>query len=284
MFVRLSRRQPHGSALPRPNLPQIQHVVRTNFCDLGFHSPPTANDCVIVSCLDNLLKGAAGQAVQNMNLMCGWNEAGRLAMRFVVKLGGAALETRDPPRAARKAIAELVARRPSGRPRSRRRRAAHPHPRSRWARIASSSPASASPTPKPATLLSWSSPAASTNPSSPRSARTASPQSASPAAMATSSALAKRAPTPTSASSAKSSPPIRAGSTPSGRWAQSPSSPSIALGFDGEYYNINADEMAAACAIAARPTPSSSSPTSPASTAPTATSCAGSPSTNPRAR
>jgi N-acetyl-gamma-glutamyl-phosphate reductase common form len=45
---------------------------------------------------------------------------------------------------------------------------------------------------------------------------------------------------------------------------------SIALGFDGEYYNINADEMAAACAIAPRPTRSSSSPTSPASKARTA--------------
>ena len=31
--------------------------------------------CVIVSCLDNLLKGAAGQAVENLNLMCGWKEA-----------------------------------------------------------------------------------------------------------------------------------------------------------------------------------------------------------------
>jgi N-acetyl-gamma-glutamyl-phosphate reductase len=34
---------------------------------------------VIVSCLDNLLKGAAGQAVENMNLMLGWNEAEGLA-------------------------------------------------------------------------------------------------------------------------------------------------------------------------------------------------------------
>jgi N-acetyl-gamma-glutamyl-phosphate reductase len=34
---------------------------------------------VIVSCLDNLLKGAAGQAVENLNLMCGWGEAEGLA-------------------------------------------------------------------------------------------------------------------------------------------------------------------------------------------------------------
>jgi N-acetyl-gamma-glutamyl-phosphate reductase len=56
-------------------LPQIQYSAYTNFCDIGFHLAPDGKRCVIVSCLDNLLKGAAGQAVQNMNLMCGWQEA-----------------------------------------------------------------------------------------------------------------------------------------------------------------------------------------------------------------
>jgi len=57
-----------------PHLPEIQHIVRTNFCDLGFALAPDGRRLLVVSCLDNLLKGAAGQAVQNMNLMCGWNE------------------------------------------------------------------------------------------------------------------------------------------------------------------------------------------------------------------
>jgi N-acetyl-gamma-glutamyl-phosphate reductase len=57
-----------------PHLPEIQHVVRTNFCDLGFALAADGKRLVMVSCLDNLLKGAAGQAVQNMNLMCGWKE------------------------------------------------------------------------------------------------------------------------------------------------------------------------------------------------------------------
>jgi N-acetyl-gamma-glutamyl-phosphate reductase len=57
-----------------PHLPESQHVVRTNFCDLGFALAADGKRLIIVSCLDNLLKGAAGQAVQNMNLMCGWNE------------------------------------------------------------------------------------------------------------------------------------------------------------------------------------------------------------------
>jgi N-acetyl-gamma-glutamyl-phosphate reductase len=57
-----------------PHLPEIQHAVRTNYCDLGFALAPDGKRLLLVSVLDNLLKGAAGQAVQNMNLMCGWNE------------------------------------------------------------------------------------------------------------------------------------------------------------------------------------------------------------------
>jgi N-acetyl-gamma-glutamyl-phosphate reductase len=56
-------------------LPQIQHVVRNNFCDIGFQISPDGRKLVIVSCLDNLLKGASSQAVQNMNLMVGWHES-----------------------------------------------------------------------------------------------------------------------------------------------------------------------------------------------------------------
>jgi len=57
-----------------PALPEIQFSLRTNFCDLGFCLAPDGKRLVIISCLDNLIKGAAGQAVQNMNLMYGWPE------------------------------------------------------------------------------------------------------------------------------------------------------------------------------------------------------------------
>lgn len=56
-------------------LPQIQHVVRTSYCDIGFQLSQDGKRAVIVSCLDNLLKGASSQAVQNMNVMFGWDEA-----------------------------------------------------------------------------------------------------------------------------------------------------------------------------------------------------------------
>ena len=57
-----------------PTLPQIQHVVRSSFCDLGFHLGPDHHRVIVVSCLDNLLKGAASQAVENMNLMAGFHQ------------------------------------------------------------------------------------------------------------------------------------------------------------------------------------------------------------------
>lgn len=57
-----------------PKLPEIQFSLNTNYCDLGFCLGPDKQRLVIVSCEDNLVKGAAGQAVQNMNLMYGFPE------------------------------------------------------------------------------------------------------------------------------------------------------------------------------------------------------------------
>ena len=55
-------------------LPQIKFSLNTNYCDIGFSISPDGKRAVLVSCIDNLLKGAAGQAVQNMNLMFGLDE------------------------------------------------------------------------------------------------------------------------------------------------------------------------------------------------------------------
>ncbi|MGA7921845.1 MAG: N-acetyl-gamma-glutamyl-phosphate reductase [Candidatus Acidiferrales bacterium] len=59
-------------------LPELQHVTRTNFCDIGFALDISGERLVVVSCLDNLGKGAAGQAVQNMNRMWGCPETAGL--------------------------------------------------------------------------------------------------------------------------------------------------------------------------------------------------------------
>jgi len=55
-------------------LPELNDVVHTNYCDVGWAIRGDGKQAVIVSCLDNLVKGAAGQAVQNFNLMTGWPE------------------------------------------------------------------------------------------------------------------------------------------------------------------------------------------------------------------
>jgi N-acetyl-gamma-glutamyl-phosphate reductase len=63
-FVRLT-----GSALP-----EIKHVAHTNFCDIGWKVDEPTSRLVLVSCLDNLVKGAAGQAVQAFNIALGLDE------------------------------------------------------------------------------------------------------------------------------------------------------------------------------------------------------------------
>ena len=63
-FVRLT-----GDALP-----EIKHVAWTNFCDIGWRLEPGSRRLVIVACLDNLVKGAAGQALQNFNVALGFDE------------------------------------------------------------------------------------------------------------------------------------------------------------------------------------------------------------------
>jgi N-acetyl-gamma-glutamyl-phosphate reductase len=61
-------------------LPVIRQVAYTNFCDIGWKLDAASGRLVIVSVLDNLLKGAAGQAVQNFNIAFGFDErAGLLA-------------------------------------------------------------------------------------------------------------------------------------------------------------------------------------------------------------
>lgn len=59
---------------PVGKLPELQHVAHTNFADIGFALDKTGRSLIVVSCLDNLGKGAAGQAVQNFNHMLGIEE------------------------------------------------------------------------------------------------------------------------------------------------------------------------------------------------------------------
>ncbi|MGH9467459.1 MAG: N-acetyl-gamma-glutamyl-phosphate reductase [Terriglobales bacterium] len=73
-FVRVRGRVGGDDAMP-----QLRDVVHTNYCDLGWTVRADGKQAVVVSCLDNLIKGAAGQALQNANLMMGWSETEGLA-------------------------------------------------------------------------------------------------------------------------------------------------------------------------------------------------------------
>lgn len=69
---------PFVSLLEQGQFPATKPVFGTNFCHLGLALDPRTSRVVVVSALDNLVKGAAGQAIQNMNLMCGFPETAGL--------------------------------------------------------------------------------------------------------------------------------------------------------------------------------------------------------------
>ena len=54
--------------------PATQHVRGSNYCDIGFEIDSRTGRIIVMSAIDNIVKGASGQAVQNMNLMCGFAE------------------------------------------------------------------------------------------------------------------------------------------------------------------------------------------------------------------
>jgi N-acetyl-gamma-glutamyl-phosphate reductase len=56
------------------DLPEVKHVAHTNFCDIGWRVDEPGRQLVLVVCIDNLVKGAAGQAVQNFNVAFGFDE------------------------------------------------------------------------------------------------------------------------------------------------------------------------------------------------------------------
>jgi len=68
-FVRLVRERKGVYRYPEPKL-----LAGSNYCDVGFEVDPNANRVVVISAIDNLMKGAAGNAVQAMNVMCGLPE------------------------------------------------------------------------------------------------------------------------------------------------------------------------------------------------------------------
>ena len=78
-LVQIYERRYVGEAFVRiyqpRHFPDLHAVARTNFCDIGVTFDAASGRAVVVSAIDNLVKGAAGQAIQNMNLLLGYPEA-----------------------------------------------------------------------------------------------------------------------------------------------------------------------------------------------------------------
>ena len=70
--------EPFVRLYPSGRVPDVQAVAHTNFCDIGFKYDAKTRRAVVVSVIDNLGKGAAGQAIQNMNLALGYPETAGL--------------------------------------------------------------------------------------------------------------------------------------------------------------------------------------------------------------
>jgi N-acetyl-gamma-glutamyl-phosphate reductase len=73
-FVAAYSGHPFIRILAGERVPDTIHVKGTNFCDIGFKLDGHTNRLILISAIDNLVKGAAGQAVQNMNIMLGLDE------------------------------------------------------------------------------------------------------------------------------------------------------------------------------------------------------------------
>ena len=77
------RNHPFVVILDAGQFPATKHVYGTNFCHIGIGVDKRTNRIIVVSAIDNLVKGAAGQAIQNMNLMSGFDETAGLMMGAV---------------------------------------------------------------------------------------------------------------------------------------------------------------------------------------------------------
>ncbi|WP_084375067.1 N-acetyl-gamma-glutamyl-phosphate reductase [Neobacillus soli] len=74
LYNQFYENQPFVRIRAAGNVPSTKEVLGSNYCDIGLHVDPRTNRLTIISVIDNLVKGAAGQAIQNVNLMNGWDE------------------------------------------------------------------------------------------------------------------------------------------------------------------------------------------------------------------
>ena len=74
LYQKTYQDEPFVRILPAGSFPATQYVRGSNFCDISINHDLRTNRLIILSAIDNIVKGAAGQAIQNMNLMLGLQE------------------------------------------------------------------------------------------------------------------------------------------------------------------------------------------------------------------
>jgi N-acetyl-gamma-glutamyl-phosphate reductase len=78
LYIERYRNEPFVDIMPPGSHPETRSVRGSNVCRIAIHRPQNGDTVVVLSAIDNLVKGAAGQAVQNMNIMCGLPETAGL--------------------------------------------------------------------------------------------------------------------------------------------------------------------------------------------------------------
>jgi len=79
VYADFYRGEPFVRVLPAGTIAATNRVRQSNFCDISVHLDQSGTTLIIVSAIDNMVKGAAGQAVQNMNIICGFDEIAGLS-------------------------------------------------------------------------------------------------------------------------------------------------------------------------------------------------------------
>jgi N-acetyl-gamma-glutamyl-phosphate reductase len=78
LYAAFYKDEPFVRVLPEGVFASTNRVRQSNFCDISVHLDMGGTTLIVASAIDNMVKGAAGQAVQNMNIVMGFNESGGL--------------------------------------------------------------------------------------------------------------------------------------------------------------------------------------------------------------
>lgn len=73
-FTEFYRKEPFVNVLPLGEVAKINNVRLSNYCQISLHYDEDSNKLILISCIDNMIKGAAGQGIQNMNILLGFDE------------------------------------------------------------------------------------------------------------------------------------------------------------------------------------------------------------------